>query len=1110
MNFETPTSRSLALLATIQLAYFLSLSSTALGQGNKNQNESGQASPGFEQTLKSVEPQVLAAEALKRGDPVRGSLLFHASSAACTGCHRGQGDATPLGPSLVEYDDAVSDAMVVEALLFPSRRIRKGFETARVLTDDGKVVRGMLVREDDTTLILRDAADLQSEIKIDQESIESRSTENASMMPSGLVSTLQSDRNFLDLVSYLLEIKRGGQSRATELMPTAEQLAGVDDTKDIDHAGIWTSLKSPRDLKAGQKIYQQHCINCHGKDGNTPSLATARAFGKQKLKFGADPYSMFTTLSRGNGLMGPARHLSPMERYQVVYYIRDRFMKGTNPDFVKVDRRYLESLPKGTDRGTFKPSPPRDYGPALASQLGRDVESALTVKLGRTSIGFDLHTMNQVGVWQDGFLDLNQTQHQRLRGEGYAQIDGDVIDNLGGWQWGHEGTLDYSQAGLLPRGPLPEKWLQYDGHYLFGDQLLLSYRVDGRRVLHLPKQRALEAVKKPNPDEPSVVRHILQIDAGPELLLAVAKPAIDPGAPRYQRIISIDKPTAETHLAAGSIAIIGERDDDVLGLFSSARVLGDNEGLAWEFNDDHGIVLTIPADTEPRQIEVVCFAGDGEEDLEYLMDVEPSGIDPTSMTRGGDLRWKESLETRGYLGFQQGGYAVDTISIPESTPWNTWFRTSAVDFFPDGRLVVATVGGDVWIVSGVDQDLMNLRWKRFAAGLYEPFGIKVVDGLIYVTCKDRLTRLHDLNADGEADYYESFSADTDVSTFFHAFNFDLQTDSHGNFYYAKAGQYTDYKLPGAVIKVSPDGKRRSVVCTGFRTPNGMGILPDDRLTVSDNQGTWMPASKVSLVKPGGFYGYVQNKATGRWAPDGGKIDHTKLVPPASFDQPIIWLPQDIDNSSGGQVWVDDPRWGPLSQSLLHSSFGKGHLFHVKIQELDDVAQAAVTRLPLDFSTGIMRGRVNPADGQVYMTGLNGWNGGGRIGLKDKGVFRVRYTEKPYRMIDDCQVTAEGLKLTFNFDLDQQTASNIMSFEGRQWNYKWTGNYGSPMFHPETGEEGVQQLRIENATVGENRRSIVLHTPDLRVVNQLHLHVKLNDANGKAFEDDVYWTINALP
>ena len=77
--------------------------------------------------------------------------------------------------------------------------------------------------------------------------------------------------------------------------------------------------------------------------------------------------------------------------------------------------------------------------------------------------------------------------------------------------------------------------------------------------------------------------------------------------------------------------------------------------------------------------------------------------------------------------------------------------------------------------------------SRFAAGLYEPFGLRIVADQIYVTCKDRLVRLHDLNQDDEADFYESFSADLDVSVNFHAFNFDLQTDEEGNFYYAKSG-----------------------------------------------------------------------------------------------------------------------------------------------------------------------------------------------------------------------------------------------------------------------------------------------------------------------------------
>ncbi len=46
--------------------------------------------------------------------------------------------------------------------------------------------------------------------------------------------------------------------------------------------------------------------------------------------------------------------------------------------------------------------------------------------------------------------------------------------------------------------------------------------------------------------------------------------------------------------------------------------------------------------------------------------------------------------------------------------------------------------------------------------------------------------LHDLNGDGETDFYECFNNDHQVTEHFHEFAMGLQTDAEGNFYYAKA------------------------------------------------------------------------------------------------------------------------------------------------------------------------------------------------------------------------------------------------------------------------------------------------------------------------------------
>lgn len=1060
----------------------------------------------LEQQLKQADVERLVKEAHRRGNPKRGALLFHKSVAACIKCHASGKGSSPLGPDLTKTDKAISDVYLVESILYPSRKIKKGFETITIVTEAGKVVSGLVAEDRKEALVLRDAANLEKEIVVSKKEIDEKTVGQKSMMPEGLIATLKNQGEFYDLVSYVFNMARGGAKRAAELKPSTEELIVKDDTQNLDHAGILQRMND-RDFDAGERIFLGLCKNCHGVDGNKPSLPTARAFGTQPLKFGADPYRMFLTLSKGNGLMGPMQHLSPKERYQVVHFIREEFMEPSNPAYEDVSPEYLQSLPKGTESGEFDLDIERDFGPALASQLGDITTSALTVKLGdETTISYDLHTMNQIGIWKGGFLDVSDTQHIRGRGEGVPEPDGEMLDAMEGWQWGHDGTLDYSRKNLLPRGPMPKKWFDYKGHYLHGKQLVLSYEIDGRGILESPQSI----------DGELAVRHTLRIGPGKALVLATATP--EDTEPNYSGVLTNNemRPHRKQGPALKTIAISGESESNQLEHFTASAVLGDVSDMTWNVDDKQRLVLNIPADRKERVIEIICFAGTGTDDLESLQELlkqerSQAPVNPQSLITGGPANWPEVLKTVGYPGLERGAYALDTISIPESTPWNTWFRTSALDFFPDGRMALATVGGDIWIVSGIDKDLLNLKWKRLAGGLYEPFGVKIVDGLIYVTCKDRLTRLHDLNNDGEADFYESFSADTDVSRFFHAFNFDLHRDSEGSFYYAKCGQYTSYALPGSVIKVSFDGKKREVFCTGFRTPNGMGILPDNRLTVSDNQGNWIPASKISLVKRGGFYGYVQTHTGGKnWAPDGGRINHKKVVPPKSFDQPIIWMPQSFDNSSGGQLWVDDPRWGPLSGRLLHTSFGKGWLYYLMLQNMYDVNQAAIIKLPFDFSSGIQRARVNPADGQVYAVGLDGWNGGGRPGLLDKGVQRLRYTGKPISLVTDCQVEPDGLRIRFNFPLDPTSATDLKSFTSEHWNYHWRPTYGSDMFSPSTGKPGKEKLKITKATLSEDGNSVKLTVPDLKPVNQVHLKLNLKDVQGDPFQEEIYWTINGVP
>jgi len=398
---------------------------------------------------------------------------------------------------------------------------------------------------------------------------------------------------------------------------------------------------------------------------------------------------------------------------------------------------------------------------------------------------------------------------------------------------------------------MPAKWMNYRGHHVFGDRVVLSYAIDGRPILESPEIKNGQLIQT------------LEISGGKELLLAVGQ-GLDSANAKTGVISTPTEINLSSELdlkgnANAAIVLSLTQNDSALEKFSAVAITGDTSGLRWEVDQQQRMTVLFPQDDQTRVVQIHRGQGAGQPAFqEWLESVRASGT-PVALldwTTGGQLLWPDVLTTVGYQGLEQEGYALDTLTLPDETPWNTWFRTSALDFFPDGRMALATYGGDVWIVSGIDEDLTELKWKRFAGGLYEPFGVKVVDDHVYVTCKDRLTKLHDRNADGEADFYESFSADTDVSVNFHAFNFDLQTDQQGNFYYSKSGHGGDSPIPGAVIKVSSDGQNRELFCTGFRTPNGMGMLPDGRPTNSDNQGQWTPASKVNLLRRDGFYGWV--------------------------------------------------------------------------------------------------------------------------------------------------------------------------------------------------------------------------------------------------------------
>lgn len=455
-----------------------------------------------------------------------------------------------------------------------------------------------------------------------------------------------------------------------------------------------------------------------------------------------------------------------------------------------------------------------------------------------------------------------------------------------------------------------------------------------------------------------------------------------------------------------------------------------------------------------------------------------------------------TIETEIALGTNKP-YAIDTIALPSENPWKIPLYCGDHDFLSDGSAMVATMHGDVWHVTGFSQGKLGApkpgddglfepqaskaKWHRYATGLHQPLGLVVHNDTVYVLGRNQITRLHDLNHDGQADWYECFSNKMETSPAGHDFICGLQRDKEGNFYTASGNQ--------GLLKISADGKQATVLATGFRNPDGLGLLADGSITVPCSEGDWTPASMICLWRPESnlsvagkptFFGYKGPKVGGR------------------PELPLIYLPRGVDNSSGGQVPVTSDRWGPLNGGAVHLSYGATTAMSLMIDEVNGKKQGAIMALPGEFKSGGHRGRFSPSDGQLYVTGMNGWG----CYAPDTGCFqRVRYTGHDVPVPTGFHVHSNGIAVRFSdpvstFPGGLATILNQSNYLVQAWNYRYSSAYGSAEYSTiHRNVRGHDRVPISSVQALDDDRTLFFELPTLQPSCQVHLRMAIGDPSG---------------
>lgn len=677
---------------------------------------------------------------------------------------------------------------------------------------------------------------------------------------------------------------------------------------------------------------------------------------------------------------------------------------------------------------------------------------------------FDTETL-RVGTVYQGQIEWGGTpwtgQHGKLITMGNKESSLLNTAAVSGWadeSGGFEDKRENPGFGNIAHGA-------FLGHYLHGSQVVLQYRVHGADVMeHIGRSGE------------TITRSLNFGSREKELVMLIAD-------------------------EAGDFTISGDSATSSSGLVVAAT---GGLKLAVDPKNSKRLLAHVPQGKDTLTVQIAIGKGRNPE----------AGAVPDfkNLTSGGPGLWKEIITTEGKVSTQTNkSYVTDQITLPLENPWKANIRFGGFDFIDKDSAALSSWNGDVWVVRGLSGDWKELKWQRIASGLFETLGVKVVNGIIHVNGRDQITQLIDLNGDGETDHYKVFNRDIIISSNFHEFAFDLQTDKEGNFYFSKGspvrggGRGFDPILPhhGIVAKISPDGKKFEVIVTGLRAPGGVGVGPNGEITTGENEGTWQPACRINYAKASALPVFL------------GTEDARQFLTDAKHTEPLAYMPMDVDNSGASQVWVPKhAKMGLREGELLHLSYGQSSIYRVLPVKRGETLQGGVVKLPIQLESSAMRARFHE-DGSLYTVGFRGWQ---TNAVREAAFQRVRYIEKLGNPLPEkLEYTSTGVKLTFPQKLDAELAEDLTSYSGQRYNYVRGPQYGSGEFSVDTPDKTAEEaalkgeskkhsmrdtLKFESAKLSQDGKTLELVIAGHKPSHTLRIKYDLESENGDVLQSEV--------
>lgn len=457
-------------------------------------------------------------------------------------------------------------------------------------------------------------------------------------------------------------------------------------------------------------------------------------------------------------------------------------------------------------------------------------------------------------------------------------------------------------------------------------------------------------------------------------------------------------------------------------------------------------------------------------------------------------------------------YPIVSIPIPSGIP----MRPGGLEVLPDGRLAVGTRRGDIYFIRGAFDSPPRPEYQLFASGQDEIFSLSWRDGALTATTWAEVSRISDADGDGVADHYDTLNSSWGFAEY-HEFAFASKHDPAGNLWVALglSSSYESHNLfRGWAVKVTPDG-RMIPVCSGLRSPGGVGTNAQGAMFAIESQGPWNGCCSLKHLKEGAFLGHPASYnwypyAPGLKAPELEPNSDSRmgvekrrvreLVPPA-VKFPYIKMGRSL---SGFRVDTTAGKFGPFAGQLFLGDYSLSLVVRATMEQINGVWQGACYPFREGLATGIMNVEFSPR-GQLIAGGFTTSRQWPVRGTEPFALQRIDWNGVVPFEVREITIRKDGFVVTFTQPVDPAVAARSDAYHVSTYTHIYHAGYGSP-------EVDQTTPRVVRAVPAADGLSVRLH---LDSVVEDHVHEfdfgDITSPEGRHLvHAKAYYTVNEIP